>query len=238
MGSYLDLDDATAGHPKAEHELHLMREHIKGLESELETLRAENERLKTELLCLTHDRDMLKLCADHNEDEVKKMHAELKESAFTLCALRAEIDEYQAEREAMMKQEPVGYAVEIYWRSMIDPGDCGDGLEIWSVEDFIKRAEHDISDENVFPVYAKPHPLPAQQIPEGYAIEILRKVFDLYESGVDCYDSEDHYSAAYLGKCIRLDDDLFKSCVDLLSASQPKGDEWIEIPKFLRRGDD
>lgn len=32
MGSYLDLDDAAFGHPKAEHELHLIREHIKSLE--------------------------------------------------------------------------------------------------------------------------------------------------------------------------------------------------------------
>ena len=216
------------------------------MSEELETLRASNtikqaniELLEAENAKLIAERDMLKLCADQNEDEVKKMHAELDAMKKWYTAIEKwytavvgeciqaglPVDEsnpsalieklidfwakraLKAEREAMMKQEPI---YQIYSHDQHKWGDiCAESYER------NKEAGHTVR---------KLYPLPAQQIPEGGAIEILRKVFDLYESGADCYDSEDHYSAAYLGRCIRLDDDLFKSCVDLLSASQPKGD--------------
>lgn len=52
------------------------------------SLLEENAKLIAERDELIHDRDMLKMCADHYEDELKRMHAE---------------------RKAMMKQEPVAW---------------------------------------------------------------------------------------------------------------------------------
>lgn len=106
---------------------------------EIRQLRAENAELKTELLCMEHDYDELLADRDSTMSSFKNFHRLLcdrfdyshdpihwrrdqliliedianqyKEASLKICALRAEIDEYQSEREAMMKQEPVGYKV-------------------------------------------------------------------------------------------------------------------------------
>lgn len=205
---------------------------------ELKTLRAENASLK-DAITIAHmdgyakaqdkirelEAENAKLIAERDELNIKAENWNyyqnlLKMNGFSgitdlltkYRSVERERDALLAEREAMMNQEPAGYIVK----------DTKNNLEWLTTIQNPEKYKRDYPDFVLTPVYASP--LPAQQIPEGYAIEILRKVFDLYESGADCYDSEDHYSAAYLGRCIRLDDDLFKSCVDLLSASQPKGD--------------
>jgi len=67
----------------------------------------------------------------------------------------AEARAYKA--EAMINEakelKHVGYGVEVYYQSMIDPADCGEGLSIYSIEEFEKT---DIckDDENVFRVFA------------------------------------------------------------------------------------
>lgn len=79
-------------------------------------------------------------------DNTKTLNAALERNA-----------ELEAKLSEIEKQEPVGYAVEVYYQSMIDPGNCGEGLEIYSVEDFDKT-DRSKDDENVFPVYALPVP--------------------------------------------------------------------------------
>lgn len=76
-----------------------------------------------------------------------------------------------------VEQDPIGYAVEVYYQSMIDPADCGEGLEIYPVDEF-EKLDRSKDDENVFPVYA--HPPPHQAIPEWQPIETAPKDHKAY----------------------------------------------------------
>lgn len=199
----------------------------------IESLEAENAKLIAE-------RDMLNLCADQNEDEVKKIHAELKESAFTVCALRAEIDEYQAEREAMMKQEPVAYEVtdEVRGNKWV--------TTIQNPEKYVK----DYPELKLMPLLAGP--LPAQHIPDtphyltgSYKTRSSNSLIGVIHAVRKC--NGDNFNYSLCGKKPRpksmgwhetRSEITCDKCKAMLSASQPKGDVWIEIPKFLRRGDD
>jgi len=66
---------------------------------------------------------------------------------------------------------------------------------------------------------------PAVAVP--VALELLRILFDLYEDGDDCYENPDE-SDGYLGKAIRLDDETFKACVDVLTAAPQASAEQPE----------
>lgn len=83
----------------------------------------------------------------------------------------------EAKLSEMEKQEPVGYAVEVYYQSMIDPSNCGEGLEIYSVEDFDKT-DRSKDDENVFPVYALPVPQQSAGLKRAAKLYIDENVWD------------------------------------------------------------
>jgi hypothetical protein len=91
------------------------------------------ERLEAENAKLQYDLDMCKMCCDLYEDELKGFHVE---------------------REAMMKQEPLGF-VQSY---VVDTGLNGFTATLNPVQE----------GKYTVPVFLQS--LPAQQIPEGYAL--------------------------------------------------------------------
>lgn len=56
------------------------------------------------------------------------------------------------------------------------------------------------------------------------ALDSLDTIFTDYEEGADCYEDPEELSG-YLGKAIRLDDDEFNRCVDLLNRFRPRSAE-------------
>ena len=176
-----------------------IKNNLEAVESDNEKLMAHIELIEAENAKLIAERDMLKLCADQNEDEVKKMHAELKEYLANKILDTSDkklLDRLLAEREAMMKQEPYCYAS-------------------LNGEDFSYSKSHTETfvGHGWKPLFERP--LPAQQIPEGYTA-IKTEVFKwlLGENG----DFGDHseYAPVYSWRK-RLRDSV-------LSASQPKGE--------------
>jgi len=122
------------------------------------------------------------------------------------------------------KQEPV------HWRAVISDADKERnpivsrhvvGFTKLSAAEEWAAAEHDFRGWNytIEPLYICPAPPQAAAIPE--AIKLLAEIFDLYEEGVDCYEDPESRDG-YLGKAIRLDDELFHSCVTLLNSAAPK----------------
>lgn len=65
-------------------------------------------------------------------------------------------------------------------------------------------------------------PQPAQQpTDEKDALDLLAVLFDAYENGPSCYEDPDD-RAAYIGNAIKIDDDTFEKCVDLLNRRRPR----------------
>jgi len=134
-----------------------------------DSLRAENARLQSEVEVLTDS-----LSAERRANAANSLERE---------RLQSEIDEANA-------QEPIGYAVEVYWQSMQDPADCGEGLEIYPVDEF-EKTDRSKDDENVFPVYARP--IPAQQsqavaVPELKDIEVTDQMASAFNQAI-CDDA-------------------------------------------------
>ena len=93
MGSYLDLDDVTFGHPKAENELHLMREHIKGVELEIRNAKLKYLKVLLEIqgmcignLCMSYGLDanyigqLIAEATGMNNPDLNKYYDELQKS--------------------------------------------------------------------------------------------------------------------------------------------------------------
>jgi chromosome segregation ATPase len=51
-------------------------------------------------------------------------------------------------------------------------------------------------------------------------IDLLANVFDRYENGDDCYEDPEE-CGGYLGKAIKLDDETYNACCDLLNRLRP-----------------
>lgn len=137
--------------------------------------------------------------------------------------IKTAIDErnkLKAEREAMMKLAPAGFGLKDYIGGK------------WDGETFVSRYDAEGFDtEALHPLYDRP--LPAQQIPEGYALEEKNKsIRDLLEAlrkqraaipdpiEYEPIGANHDENTAHQGYCSGWND-----CVAaMLSASQPKGD--------------
>lgn len=186
---------------------------INPLLEELETLRAENAKLIAEL------------------EALNSLTAQMRTH---IADLTNEVNEYKAEREAMMKQEPVGY--KIY--------DAKNKSEWITTIQNPEKYKRDYPDFILTPIYASP--LPAQQIPEGYALDAKR--YQWIRDNIDEALTPDSLKGefaiehktiyvlprliAWASFCGQIS---FDEAVDnaMLSASQPKG-ESIERPANCR----
>jgi len=100
-------------------------------------------------------------------------------------SLLIESKELKSKLSELEKQDPIGYAVEVYYQNMIDPAYCGEGLEIYSLDDF-KKTDRKITDENVFPVYASPVQSPAiskmETTTDGLNLRLIEDCLLIYKT--------------------------------------------------------
>jgi hypothetical protein len=89
----------------------------------------------------------------YNSQHLKDLESILKDKPEPLDA--AFIDGFNLGAQSRDSAEPVGYGVEVYFQDVLDPANSGEGVELYSLEDFAKT-DRSITDENVFPVYALP----------------------------------------------------------------------------------
>lgn len=218
------------------------------------SLLEENAKLIAERDELIHDRDMLKMCADHYEDELKRMHAErddvlgrkradeLAENgdmyADVYCEIVDLIDphvkrcpkdngklpasvvhsveflfefwiKHKAEREAMMKQEPAVLA-------HIRMEDDGPEIDVEVLDGTNLQPE-------MSPIKLFAHLLPAQQIPEGYALADKTELNKIHRD-LDSCQKVIWLAGGFDPSYCKDAQESLKLIDAMLSASQPKGE--------------
>ena len=64
---------------------------------------------------------------------------------------------------------------------------------------------------------AKREPLTEEEL----ALSLLETLFSAYENGVPCYEDPET-ADGYIGHAVRLDDETFHACADLLNRRRPR----------------
>lgn len=146
-------------------------------------------------------------------EELETMRASNTIKQANIELLQAENAKLIAERDAMMKQEPIAWrhterddVIHSKVKRLVE-----DAYEKYGASSSVQRSPVNKAERYSIPLYTRP--LPAQQIPEGYALVPIEPTDAMVEMGARNIFS--------YGTVDRSAKEVYKA---MLSASQPKGD--------------
>ena len=75
------------------------------------------------------------------------------------------------------------------------------------------------------PIYLHPAPAREPDTVRAEALRLLAVLFNAYENGPACHDGNDDEEGAFIGNAVRLSDEDFTACADLLNAHVPRSQD-------------